>query len=437
MDARSSIAFGPELMRRRLAGGMTLTELAGRVNYSKSHLSKVENGKKQPSVALARTCDRELAAGGTLAALIQTPESGPDLDPDRGPVRGELWTVSMAGDGQTEFAAFDLGSPPGAGVGRWTSWTIGPPVGAAGAAELVPTFTRWLTEIRRLGQTAPSGIVGQILISAANIMRGLLAQPGGPEREATLRLASRMAEYTGWMAQENGDDAAALWWTAYAVRLAEACGDAELGVYALVRRAEIALYRGDPVSTVTLAKRAQQLRCGPRVRSFAAQREAQGHAYAGSESACRYALDRAADLAQAALGEADDPHVLGSSTMPDPLAFVTAWCLNDLGRAGEAADLLTTELGSLQPEARRTAALYSARRALSLAMAGELDEACASTRHALDRVVAIDSATVRHDLRHLNRAFGRWRTHDPVRRLLPDLTLALRVNIPEPIQYGS
>ena len=45
------------------------------------------------------------------------------------------------------------------------------------------------------------------------------AAPAG-SRESALRLAGRYAEFTGWMAQESGDETASLWWTKHAVELA-------------------------------------------------------------------------------------------------------------------------------------------------------------------------------------------------------------------------
>ena len=62
--------FGEELRRLRLDAGVSLSELAGRVHYSKSHLSKVENGRARPNFVLATLCDHELRTGGTLAGLV-------------------------------------------------------------------------------------------------------------------------------------------------------------------------------------------------------------------------------------------------------------------------------------------------------------------------------------------------------------------------------
>lgn len=62
--------FGVELRRLRRDAGISLSELARRVHYSKSHLSKVENGRTRPNKVLAALCDQELRTGGVLAALM-------------------------------------------------------------------------------------------------------------------------------------------------------------------------------------------------------------------------------------------------------------------------------------------------------------------------------------------------------------------------------
>jgi hypothetical protein len=94
--------------------------------------------------------------------------------------------------------------------------------------------------------------------------------------------------------------------------------------------------------------------------------------------------------------------------VPDPVATATGWCLLDLGRPVPAAEILRRELDRIPPTALRARARYGARLALALAAAGEPEEACRQAVPVLDACERIDSATVRADLRHLNRTLGRW-----------------------------
>lgn len=52
---------------------MTLTRLASAVHYSKSQLSKIENGHQRPTAHLARRCEVELDCPGRLIALLPDP----------------------------------------------------------------------------------------------------------------------------------------------------------------------------------------------------------------------------------------------------------------------------------------------------------------------------------------------------------------------------
>ena len=66
MEVGMAGTFGASLREFRAAAGISLGELAKRINYSKSYLSKIENDLKPPNAMLARICDRALDAGGAL-----------------------------------------------------------------------------------------------------------------------------------------------------------------------------------------------------------------------------------------------------------------------------------------------------------------------------------------------------------------------------------
>jgi len=62
--------FDRELRRLRQAAGLSLAGLAALTHYSKSQLSKIENGKARPSLPLAVNCDEVLHADGALTDLL-------------------------------------------------------------------------------------------------------------------------------------------------------------------------------------------------------------------------------------------------------------------------------------------------------------------------------------------------------------------------------
>jgi transcriptional regulator with XRE-family HTH domain len=433
--------FGAELRRLRIAAGWTLGEFARSLHYSKGYLSKIETGEKPPSPDLARRCDTELQADGQLAALLPArpprrsaaepaePAPGGAYGQAPGAIRhgDEVWIMSLdPEDGTGRFVPVNRRDALIAGVTSLLGLAVVRPrvAAAAGQPGTLAAFRSMFDQYRQLGQVMSPGLVLPALVAQTHAIRACAAAASGHARDRLLALAGRYAEYTGWMAQEAGDNRASEWWTGLAVELAAAGGDATMAAYAQVRRALVTLYQDDAEQTVQLAGLAAADRGIPaRIRGLAVQRQAQGYALAGQEAACRRALDRAADLLAAAPGSAEP--VIGSTTVADPVAATTGWCLYDLGRLRQSAGILGGELARIPVTAHRSQARYGARLALALADDGELDHACRVAHDTLDHAELVDSATVRVDLRRLSRRLVRWRGHGPVADLAPRLTAAL------------
>jgi transcriptional regulator with XRE-family HTH domain len=383
--------FGTELRRRRIEAGLSLAALTRLVFYSKSHLSKVETGAKRPTVEFARRCDAVLGCDGVLAALVERDGRPEKLEP-----------------AVTSDAARAVGS--GAGFA---------PIEVDGSA--LEPFRLWFAEVRGYGQRLPAASLIPMLTAHTRALCDLAGELRGADQTEALLQAARVAEYTGWMAQESGQDEAAVWWTDRAVELGNDAGDRGMAAYAKVRRALISLYQSDAGRTIALAQDAQRAGCRPRIRGLAAQREAQGHALAGDRRACFEALDRARELLAADPATPGEP-VIGSSHVADPAALAAGWSLFDLGRPEQAAQILRDELARIPAHAYRARSRAGARLALSLAGAGELAEACLVADKVLDAYANVGSATVRTDLRRLAGALRRWPGDPAARRLGVRLT---------------
>jgi transcriptional regulator with XRE-family HTH domain len=401
---------------------MSMGELARRINYSKSYLSKIENDQKPPNLTMAKLCDSALNAGGALVALVQPPSTPA---PGGGAPDSEVWVMSLDKSGDLSFLVDRRKLLAGAGAMLGFVVTRGnrPSVDESVLVDLRASFESY----RRLGQqTSPVVVLGQV-ISLVSTLCMLAADSVEPARSALMRLASRVAEYAGWMSQEAGSPTGALWWTRKAVDLAEAGNDRHLANYAFMREAELALYRQDAISTVKLAQRAQlEDGAGPRILGLAARCEAQGHAMAGDQDAFERALDRATTLLSMSDPNRDTP-VLGSSTVTNEVSLSRGWALCDLGRPGQAAELLDREVAMIPMTARRARARFGARQALAHARNGEIDHACELALPVLYEASQVDSATIRVDLRDLARTLARWRNHARVREIYPVLTRTLNV----------
>ncbi|WP_330173804.1 helix-turn-helix transcriptional regulator [Streptomyces sp. NBC_01498] len=406
-----TLQFGPELRRLRQEAGLTLTEFSVALNYDKGHLSKVECGKRSASPELALRCDAFLGANGELRSLVVRPETGSDTSDTPS-------TPSLSRVGRRAVLAVGTGSVIGLGL------RLGGQTSAAVDA-LLPSFRVQFDQLRKLGQSTAPKVLLPLLETQTRTVAGLAADAASATRVPALLLASRFAEFTGWMAQESGDSDAALGWTAEAAELARAGGDPHLGSYALVRRALVTFYGGDAAGTIALARRAQSDQLPPRIRGLAAQREAQGHALAGDERDCLRSLDRARALLDSDDARSGSEPVIGTTHVSDPAAMTTGWCMYDLGRPKAAAEILDRECRRLPSHAMRTRARYGFRRSLAHAASGEVEHACMIAGELLGVMPAVPSATVNSDVRRLARELSRFRSSRAVRDLQPALARAL------------
>jgi len=279
-------------------------------------------------------------------------------------------------------------------------------------------------EQRRLGRTVSPTLVLPVVAAQTRLTLAMAAAARAGERRALLVLAARYAEYTGWMAQEAGDEAAAIAWTAEAARAAAAGGDPELARYALVRRAEIDLYRGDAAGVIAHSVGAQRDGGRDRVTGLALEREAQGHALSRDRGRSERAADRAQEVLATA-GAAAGADGLGPLSAPNRHALVTGWCLFDLGRPEAAAELLDREVPLVPESARREVARFGARRAIAHALAGDPGTAATLAVQLLPVATQVDSATVRVDLQRLLTVLGRWERRPEIARARTEIADAL------------
>lgn len=393
------LLFGEELRRKRLTAGLSLAQLARIVHYSKAHLSKVERGIKAPSHDLVRLCDAALDANGELASL-----ASPELTSRR-----------------QVLAAGALAAP---GI------CLGGGVASVNAehTDLCGIFRAQLDHFRKLGQTTDPAILVSVLSGQLTLIQKMAGHTGQRTSQPLLIIASRYAEYTGWLVQETGTDFSALRWTRQAIDLANTAGDSDFAAYGLVRHALMTLYRGDAAQTTQLAERAQASTLPPRIRGLAAAREAQGHAIAADYDSAMRALDRASALLSVATLDAGQP-VIGTANLADPAEMIRGWCLYDLGRPGDAARVIDRQLATIPAVAARARARYGVRRALAYAAAGDIDHACRLADDLLDDLMRVRSATIATDLRALARTLGRHQKNAAVRDLSPRLGTALRAAI--------
>lgn len=415
-------SFGSELRQRRIAAGMTLTELSKLTSYSKSHISKVEHAQKSPSSDFARRADVALEAHGALARRAAW-SSGTSS-------RSHGLPGQLAARGQTEDAAYSAIEARLSAAGAPESGSVrvgifaGALVDSLSDQQSLDYYETLFTNIRGLGQTLGPSTILPIVLAQIPPLEQFSQNVAAEWRNAVLVLLARFVEYAGWMAQEKGNEDLALALTNQAAQIAGLAGDHDLVAYTSVRRALLALYHEDAHGTIAHASAVRHMECSPQIKRIAAQREAQGHALANDYEAFRKAIDEAAAFQTE---ERRNPPLVrhGSTNIPDTLALAEGWALHDLGRWEEAAKILSREFEKVKPESVRAKARIGARLALTLGCMRSFGPMSEVLTTILVPLPNIESATIRADLRSLSRVLGRWRTEETVQRIMPALSAAL------------
>ncbi|MFJ2704984.1 helix-turn-helix domain-containing protein [Streptomyces sp. NPDC087428] len=341
--------FGVVLATLRARQGWSVREFARRANVSEGQICNLESGLRNPTPAVAAACDAAFGTGGEL--------------------------VELAGSGRRAARVEDV----------------------VEAGPVVAGYERVLWDLKDIGRSTGPRFVTASMKSITHILTDAGPHAVGEQRAEIWLLASRFAEYTGWMAQEAGNPAEALRWTNLAVRWGAQGGDETVAAYALVRKAFIAQHRGDTDAAIGFADRAAgHPAATPVIRAHAARRAAQGHARRGDAVACREALERFSSHAAEVIGHRT-PH-WGPRVENGNPRLVEASCMLSLRRFELAADLFAAEHRPAAPADSNSQARFAVRQATALAGAGRLDGACQIVEATLPVIKRIDSATVRAEL---------------------------------------
>ncbi|MGY0236561.1 helix-turn-helix domain-containing protein [Longispora urticae] len=244
--------FGTALRRMRDSAGLSQSQLlASGVHYTKSYLSKVETGARQPTADFARACDIALDAGGTLILLA------------------ELASVAAS-----------RAQKPHADIPDWD--------------ELLQQLDhRWHALVRVDNTDGPHSALHGVR-QQLNLVARLLQQANGARRQEVLAIAARYAESAAWLCEDLGDLPAARSYVHQSMEWALEADDRPMLAWAMFRRAQQATTTGDAASVLGLIQAV--LRQGDlpdAMRAAALQQSAAGHALAGNERACHAALDEA------------------------------------------------------------------------------------------------------------------------------------------------
>jgi tetratricopeptide (TPR) repeat protein len=225
---------------------------------------------------------------------------------------------------------------------------------------------------------------------------------GSDVRDQLLYVASRYAEFVGWLNQDAGDLDAAMQWSTAALNFAKEAGDRRFISYVRMRKSNIAsdARKLDLALTFACAALQDPGPLTPRIRAVALRQQAHAHALAGNQEGCARALDSAFRLAEDA---PDDPEDIARYCTTSYVEMEAAHCWVELGRPDKAVTTLQQGLAEWHPDFRRDLGLCLARLAVAYASSERPDQAIAVAHQAL--TIASDTRSQR-TARQLRRLPG-------------------------------
>lgn len=216
-----------DLMARN--GSMSLRALAAAAHQDAGQLSRVLNGKRPHTPALAAALDQALgAAGAVIAAAENSPPPPPRPTSPRLKKSLAVEALQLAMRGDTDELA----------------------VAEDGLAELIRHYAHTLA-------LSPSPTVHSELL-AVRSFAGTLLTRARPSHPGLIADAGWLSSLLAISASDLGDHPAALIWCADTERRAHEAGHPELLGWAALTRAVIAYYQGDARRSADTARQGQQ-----------------------------------------------------------------------------------------------------------------------------------------------------------------------------------
>ena len=412
-----------ELRRRRELAGLSLTELARRVGYSRTYISASEKlGADLISKAVVSRIDDELEAGGTLIALharadaerhARRNRAQADADPavagHGSPLRGvspetALMEGGRQGDHRGEFVS---SAQPGAQVAVPTSRSDAGFIAGLGRRDVASRHgfrpTRIVIEEdvdpitrrhRSLYHQMPSADLLPAVLGHLRMVDRMLARADGSIRRTLGSTVAETAGFAAWLYSDLGDGVRMLRLYAIADEAIADSGDRALGGYISGFRAQLLARRGEHFRAIQQAQAARD-QAGHSASSIV-------RAWLAAVHAVALAYAAQADEARRALLEAER-HLDSRTDVGVPewmygfdharLSAYTGTCHLSMNEPAEAEHALREALAALPAACGRRRADVRVDLAYALLRNGEVDEAIQLAGTAAEAFGAWESVT--------------------------------------------
>ena len=423
-----NIRLGAVLRELRLARELTLAAVARQAGCDQSLISLVELGRRQPHGWLAERLDEIYETGSVVADLARGSGGTPQDSPASGILMTDVFVVQLPQGGlamplsrREVLTALGLGIVSGGLQGEFERALEGVELNDETLQALDNAFRGFQEAARRL---PPTQLIDPMTGKVA-VLDGLRRRATETDRHRYGTLQARYAELLSWLTEEAGDLQGAMWWNDRASQWAQAGGWSGMAAYGFVRRAmTVGRSSNDGLRVVDQARPVVEMpHASLRLKGWAANEMALGHALAGNQDESRRALDTAMGwLAQPV--QDDDARLQRSVAVDDLFTVYRATCDVYLGYGERAIPVLEPRLDSLVTSSFRTATITRAKLARAYANAGQPEDACRVAWHTLDAIEQVGSVSARTELRRaipvLNQWHGRSDVHDVMHRLARD-----------------
>ena len=404
-------ALGRQLAASRQAAGLTQEQLAKLVVCSRSAVANIETGRQHAGGDFWARCDQALGTGDALRRGHAEVAAAVRADRVQAAARARYQSLAVSFGQQADAAPLVpdqvLATPPGADGDRsggllavaGSGVTARDPQVVACLADALPGFARTAGMFGG-GELVP------LITRHPGVLRAGLEVTRGAQRDRLLAVASRYAEFQGWLGQYPGRHDDAQFWSERALEWAKQAGDSEFVSYVLKRKSDLAEERGSARRVLDLARAAGQVPAlGPRAQALAVQQEAVGHARDQDARRFEKALEEAREDVAAAVGSEDAPW--GQYCTPTYIAMQEATGCIELGQPGRAVQLIESELPSIPATDQVDRGFYGARLARACARDGRVDRAAEEALAAWDTIVATRSQRALRELGRVRAAVGR------------------------------
>lgn len=409
--------FGRELRRLRERAGLTQVQLAARLGYHHTYVSKIESGAREPRIAFAGKADELLAAGGVLLAAAAKVRARNAIPLPEAPLGAE---PRPARSGQIRLPALGITCP----LHGISGCTAAVPAGLAdvpgvdGRAVGVATLHGFAALLVTYSEADISAVDGDLAVPVERALHALLAvipHARSEDADALLWLAARYADVAGWLRVKRGQHGIAMSWLQRAVEWALASGGVATACEALSNMSVLSLIEGDGATALEYARAAAAVDSTRRWTAVHAKLlEARAHAFLGDH----HEFDRQSRSARRGAERLDErdrleaPWLIGAAG-DTYIASHLAGGLRDLaevtGRA-ESADravaFAETSLQTVPARMHGSRLLLTLRLADSQACRGDLDAAVAVARPVVPAAAAATATPIRLELARLRARLG-------------------------------